>query len=302
MIFVSMNNLSATKALLIEWTQSRIFPGVALLVRKDGKTMFSFASGKASYNPDVAASVDHIWVVASISKPVATAALLQLVDRGLVRLQQRVKDFLPEFHHDRVLIRHLLTHTSGLGAMEPDEGIIREKGRIRAIADQKLLFEPGTKCSYSTPSFDLIEKIVCDLSGLNWVDYTKCNLFDPLQMNLTSYQLEADWKGQIATVYDPEDRVDPWWNRASLRDIGLAGGGMFSTLNDLASFAQVFLSEGAPILTPESCREMIRLQTPGLFNLEGRVQTWGLGWYLNQDREEGSGFGPLSQQSFAHGG
>jgi CubicO group peptidase (beta-lactamase class C family) len=132
------------------------------------------------------------------------------------------------------------------------------------------------------------------------VEYTKTNIFDPLEMRETSYHPDEDWDHRIPKVYDESDQLDPWWNNRDLRAIGLAGGGLFTTLKDLSAFAQSFLNEGEPILSKKSCNEMLKLQTAGLFNIEGQPQTWGLGWYLNQDG--GTGFGPLSNRAFGHGG
>ena len=294
------SEFGSAKQILDKWTGDRIFPGASLLVQKDGDVVLEFASGWSDQLQKIPANVNHIWVTASLAKPVAAVALMQFVDRGTVRLDQRVQELLPDFYHREVLLWHLLTHASGIVYMEPDEELIRRSGRVRAIAEQGLLFEPGSKCSYSTPGFDLVEEIVCDLSGLTWSEYMYRNIFEPLGMEKTSYQPREEWNRLIPIVYDPDDRVDPWWNQRNLRTIGLAGGGLFSTLQDLAAFGQVFLNGGPPILSSESCRQMITLHTSGLFNLEGRKQTWGLGWYLNQDR--GNGFGALSQRAFGHGG
>lgn len=292
--------INEVKQTLEEWTAARIFPGASLLVQKNGEVLLEHACGFADVERKRAVRLDDIWVVASIAKPVAAVALMQMVDRGLLDLNQSVTELLPDFHHNRVLLRHLLTHTSGIGPMEPEEEEIQRLGRIRAIAAQDLLFEPGTKCSYSTPALDLVEAIVCEKSGLSWVEYTKTNIFDPLGMNETSYRPPVEWDERIPVVYDQEDRVDPWWNARYLPAIGLAGGGLFSTLRDLSRFGQALLNSGTPILTQSSWREMLTLQTAGLFNLEGQPQTWGLGWYLNQDG--GDGFGPLSTRAFGHGG
>ncbi len=288
------------KQILEKWTGERIFPGVSLLVHKNGEVQLELASGWSDQERKIPANLNQIWVTASLAKPVATAALMQLVDRGKISLEHRVQELLPEFYHRGVLLRHLLTHTSGIPYMEPEQESILRSGRIRAIAQDGLLFDPGTKCSYSTPAFDLVEEIVCDLSGLSWPEYTQRNLFEPLGMKRTSYLPPAEWNESIPTVYDPEDRVDPWWNQRNLRAIGLAGGGLFSTLRDLAALGEAFLNNGHPILSAWSCRQMTTLQTPGLFNIEGHRQTWGLGWYLNQDG--GNGFGPLSEKAFGHGG
>ncbi len=280
------------------WIYDHIFPGASVLVQQNGRVVFEYASGLADIEQKVAVTVNDIWVVASIAKPVATAAFLQIVEKHGLNLDQSASDFLPEFHHREITLRHLLTHTSGLGPMEP-EG---RAGDIRAIAEQELLFAPGTKCSYTTPAFDLIEKITCQYSGMTWPEYTSKHLFEPLGMMHSSYQPRKEWEAHIPKVYDTDRRVDRWWNNRFLRAIGLAGGGLYSTLRDLAAFGQAFLNEGRPILTRESCAEILRLQTPGLFNLEGHPQTWGLGFYLNQDGNAGGGFGPLSNQSFGHGG
>jgi CubicO group peptidase (beta-lactamase class C family) len=116
----------------------------------------------------------------------------------------------------------------------------------------------------------------------------------------TSYQPPVEWDDRIPKVYDSSDQIDPWWNNRNLRAIGLAGGGLFTTLKDLAKFGQCFLDGGGLILSPQSCNAMLTLQTPGIRNLEGSPQTWGLGWYLNRDG--GQGFGPLSSRAFGHGG
>ncbi len=293
-------DVSRLNSILERWTRDLILPGASLLVQQDREILLEHASGLRDIERNIAVDTNNIWVVASLAKPVAAAALIQVVESGRVSLDQKVKDLLPEFYHDRVLVRHLLTHTSGLGPMEPEDEAILRYGRVRAIADQGLLFEPGSKCSYTTPAFDLVEEIVCQESGLTWVEYTRRQVFEPLGMNSTSYQPPAEWSDRIPVVYDPENRIDPWWNARFLRAIGLAGGGLFSTLRDLAALAQSFLDHGKPILSAESCRQMITLQTSGLLNLEGHPQTWGFGWYLNQD--QGTGFGALSMRAFGHGG
>ena len=295
-----MKNPTLIRELVDRWTNERIFPGASLLVQQNGKVLLEYASGLRDLEKSLPVGSDNIWVVASIAKPVATVALMQILERGTISLDQRVADLIPDFHHGQVRVRHLVTHTSGLGPVEPEHETILRFGRMRAIADQGLLFEPGTKCSYSTPAFDLVEQIVCEQSGLTWVEYTRKHIFEPLGMHETSYQPPLEWNDRIPVVYDSENRIDPWWNNRFLREIGLAGGGLYSSLQDLAKFGQSFLRNGYPILSKESCEQMITLKTAGLFNLEGHPQTWGLGWYLNQDG--GNGFGSLSNQAFGHGG
>jgi CubicO group peptidase (beta-lactamase class C family) len=290
--------MQKVKEILDEWTREQIFPGASVLVQQHDKILFEYASGYSDLESKIPATTDDIWVVASLAKPVATAAFMQLVDQRKLDLEQRANDLLPEFFHTNVTIRHLLTHTSGIIGMQPYPW----PGNISAIARKGLLFEPGSKCSYTTPAFDLVEQIVCKLSAMTWPDYTQQNLFEPLGMLHSSYRPPNEWEDRIPKVYDLEYKIDSWWNHRFLRAIGLAGGGLYSTLRDMASFGQAFLNEGKPILRTESCRQMTSVQTQGLFNLEGRPQTWGLGFYLNQDDVEPGGFGPLSKNSFGHGG
>src|SRR6185503_12232353 len=99
--------------------------------------------------------------------------------------------------------RHLLTHTSGIIAMQPYPW----PGNVQAIANKGLLFDPGSKCSYTTPAFDLVEQIVCKRPGMTWPEYTRQNLFEPLKMLHSSYQPPGEWEERIPKVYDLENKI-----------------------------------------------------------------------------------------------
>src|SRR5262245_22003325 len=105
------------KDILDRWTQSQIFPASSVLVQQNAEILFEYASGYADLERKIPATIDDIWVVASLAKPVATAALMQLVDQKKVHLQQKANDFLPDFFHRNVTLQHLLTHTSGIVGM-----------------------------------------------------------------------------------------------------------------------------------------------------------------------------------------
>ncbi len=110
-------------------------------MQKDDEILLEIASGWSDQNRGTPADVNHIWVTASLAKSVATAALMQFVDRGKVRLDQRMQELLPEFYHRPVLLRHLLTHTSGIVYMEPEGESILRSGRVLSIAQEGLFFE-----------------------------------------------------------------------------------------------------------------------------------------------------------------
>src|SRR3954463_13990484 len=111
-----MTDFRNTRTLLNQWVADGTMPGASVLVQQRGERLFEYATGLARKEPRVPATVDGLWAVASISKPVTTAALMQQVEAGRVSLDQPVVELLPGFGpgKERVLVRHLLTHSSGL--------------------------------------------------------------------------------------------------------------------------------------------------------------------------------------------
>lgn len=291
----------ASCAIVDRWTKEGKLPGASVLAQQHGQPLVEYASGYADLERKIPATTETIWAVASISKPVATTALMQLVDAGNVRLDQPVVELLPDFGPDResILVRHLVTHSSGIPDTWPDREVVRTEGWAKAIAALPLLFTPGTRCSYSTVAFQLLAPLVYTFMNQDWTSYTNQHTLAPLAMHDSSFSPPASWDDRIALAYDMENNTKTWVSDPEVRTLPMVGGGLFSTLRDLAAFGQAFLRPESGVLSAESKHKMTELQTDGLRDPEGEPATWGLGWYLNLNQYRGN---LLSKQAFYHGG
>ncbi len=292
--------------LLDTWIDARWIAGAAVRVERAGQTLVDTARGLASTDPPIPARVDHVWAAASVSKPLSTMRLMQLVEDGTVQLDQPVADIFPAFGKGlrrHIRIRHLVTHTSGLSDALPDKETFTRLGTAGALATIPLLFPPGTACSYNSAGFTLMGEIVSKASGLPWADDARRHLLEPLGMRASSFAPDSAEAEHIARVYDGQGKLSTWWSFPSQRAAGGPGGGLYTTLADLARFARACLQKGRGILKPETFAQTLGLQTPGLCDLEGNPQSFGLGWYLYRDAPEHNGFANLlTYHAYGHAG
>ena len=229
-------------------------PGAVLLVGHDGHVIYRKADGARALEPRrEAMTVDTIFDLASLTKVIATTtAMMQLVERGKVRLNDPVAKYLPEFAQngkEDITVRQLLTHYSGL---EPDLDLKTPwQGKETAfrMAFAETPQEPaGSGFTYSDINFITLGALVERVSGETLDQYTVRHIFAPLRMVHTRFVPPLAWKAKIApTQYDDNNVMlrgvvhDPTARRMG----GVAGhAGLFSTVDDLAKFAQVLLDGG----------------------------------------------------------
>ena len=259
-------------------------PGMSVAVAVNDRLTWSQGFGLADVENDVPARANTVYRIASISKPLAATAVMQLVERGRVNLDEPVQKYVPAFPvkgEQKVTIRHLLTHTSGIrhyrgSEMESSREYETVEEALTIFKDDPLLFAPGTKYSYSTYAFNLLAGVVETASGLGFETYLKTNVWQPAGMESTY----LDHVGQIiprrARQYV---RGGGRVMNAPLADLSnkWAGGGVLSTAEDLVRF-HIALDEGK-LLKPETLKQMYtayRLQ-------DGTETTYGLGWGVWKD-------------------
>lgn len=260
----------------------------AVLHLRVGKTVREFAAG--------AAKPDTVFLLASITKPMTAVAVMKLVDRGEVRLQDPVQRYLPEFaggDRARVTVRHLLTHTSGLPDMLPENDDLRRRHAplrefVAGAVKTPLLFKPGTECRYQSMGILLAAEIVERLTKRPLRDFLERELFAPLGMKATSLGLGGR---PLAGTAPSQVTADPdWnWNSQYWRDLGSPWGGALAPAGDVAKFLSAFL-QPTRILKPESARAMVTNQNAGL------NKPYGIGFAVS-----GLGSG-CSPKAFGHGG
>jgi len=245
-----------------------------------------------------AAGPETVFLLASITKPMTVTAVMLLVDRGEVRLEDAVRKYIPEFsggQRDRVTVRHLLTHTSGLPDMLPENVELRKrhaplKDFVAGTCRVPLLFDPGTQVRYQSMGILLAAEIVERVARTPARDFLAQQVFRPLGMRATSLGLGGRAISQTALCQVPES--SDWdWNSPYWRDLGAPWGGAHSTTGDVTRFLLAFLHPDGRVLQPATARAMVVNQT-------GLDSPWGFGWMIKP-----AGFGKAcSPRTFGHYG
>jgi CubicO group peptidase (beta-lactamase class C family) len=221
-----------------------------------------------------------------------------LADRGKLSLGDPVQKFIPEFRggeRKRVTIGHVLSHTSGLPDMLPENEELRKrhaplKDFVAGSCRTPLLFSPGAKVSYQSMGILLASEIVERIAKMPLPDFLRDELFLPLGMKNTSLGLGTR---QIADTIpsDIEGKSDWDWNSTYWRGLGAPWGGALGPAADIERLLRYFAKPDAPILRKATATAMITNQNHGL------NQPWGIGWRIGTSLAQGT-----SARTFGHSG
>ncbi len=297
LIGIEPERLETLHRLLDGWTRAGILPAAALCVGRRGVALppISFGRHRLDETPPVRA--DALFLVASITKPIVVAGAMVLVERGLLGLDDRVAEYVPEFAHhgkDAVTIRHLMTHTSGLPDMLPNNAALRAAHAPMAkfVAEtcrQPLLFPPGTRVRYQSMGTLILAEVVARLAGEPAPVFLEEVFFRPLGMRDTALGIHPSDRERVAELRVESEMVGLDWNWNSdywLR-FGSPWGGLITTPADLARFALAMLGggelDGVRVLSQATVRAMTLNQLtgfPALPEEDRRCRPWGLGWRL----------------------
>ncbi len=304
---MSADHLQRIDQVVSEGLDAKRMPGCVVAVGRQGKLVYLKAYGFRQVKPTkVPMTVDTVFDLASLTKPVATAtSIMKLVENGRIRLHDRVADHLPEFGQNgkqNVRVIQLLTHQGGL---LPDNSLKDyldgEEEAWKKIYALNLQTEPGSRFIYTDVGFMVLGEIVHRVSGSDLHDFSRTQIFLPLGMNETGF-LPPDELKQRAAVTEQRDKH---WMQGEVHDPrafylgGIAGhAGLFSTAADLAVYANMMLGRGkhgnCRVLAPRTVTTMTRPYT-----VSSGMR--GLGW----DKRSGysSNRGELfTDSAFGHGG
>lgn len=247
-------------------------PGVVALVTNKDRVLYQGAFGVADVATGRPLAMDAMFRIASMTKPVTSIALMQLIEQGKLTLDDPAEKYLPELANQQVIenfdaatgnyqlrpaaskptVRNFLTHTSGLAY--PFTSAIWRDFKPRAGESYPfggpLLFDPGTRWHYST-SVDVVGRLVEVVSGQKLEDYFREHIFVPLKMNDTSYNVpEAKGPRMVAQQQRAGAKMDgaielqnPQPGLTVAAPIG--GGGLASTADDYGRFVRMLLNGGA---------------------------------------------------------
>jgi beta-lactamase class C len=254
------------------------------------------------------ATPEKPFLIASITKPMTACGVMKLVDLGKLGYEDTASRYLPGFDHggrERITIRHLLTHTSGLPDMLPENVELRRRHAplsefVAAALRTPLLFPPGTKTSYQSMGILLAAEIAARVSGSPFPAWLEKEIFLPLGMRRTAlglgrFRLAGVVPSQTEhaePTYGGQRGATSWdWHSPYWRNLAAPWGGAHSTSRDIARLLGFFLKPSGGPLKPETAALMITDQNKGL------NQPYGIGWALRR------GFGSAcSPGTFGHSG
>ena len=266
---------------LSRFVDSGEIAGCSARIMRNDEVLFEESFGYADIESKLKMSADTIFPIASMSKVITVAGIMQLYEQGLFKLWDPVSKYLPGFKNPKiakekpdgsyelvdakgeVTMRQLFTMTSGVpyGWADTAAGRIRiekEKewmsnplsfpgtvGYVNLVGQLPLAFEPGERWMYGF-SIDVLGAVIEVLTGKSLGEYLKENVFDPLGMTDTGFFVPADKLERIATLYNINEGMKPSDRGAptSKPEFESGGGGMFSTVRDYSRFAQMLLHGG----------------------------------------------------------
>jgi CubicO group peptidase (beta-lactamase class C family) len=243
-------------------------PGVvALVVNRDG-VLYEGAAGKRDTANNVPMSVDTIFNIASMTKPVTSVAIMMLLEQGKLRLDDPVSKFLPGFDNLKVItkfneangtyetrpakramtIRHLLTHTSGIAYAFSNPMMNKmQPGTQKMEWEFPLVHDPGDKWTYGA-STRVLGLIVEKLTGTPLENYYQEHIFKPLGMVDTSYGVTTAKQVRLSTSYRVVDGKRQEQPKPTLPDTPAppyrGDGGLYSTAHDYGLFMRMLLNGG----------------------------------------------------------
>jgi len=283
-------------------------PGAVVLAGRKDSILHCQAYGDRQILPDrEAMTVDTLFDLASLTKPVSTASsILLLIEQDRLTPQTPVADVLPDFQgqgKERITVHHLLTHTSGLIA----DNSLRDYQAGQAAAWKNIcrltpVAPPGEKFIYSDVGFIVLGMLVEQISGEPLDQFAARHVFLPLGMTDTGYCPPLELRPRIA----PTEQIEGAWLRGTVHDPraralgGVAGhAGVFSTVTDLSRYARMVLNDGeldgVRVLQPDTVRAMQTSQSvPG-----GGVRTWGWDRRTGFSSNRGEG---MTDTAIGHGG
>jgi CubicO group peptidase (beta-lactamase class C family) len=316
----SSDRLQRATDLIERWTRTGRVPAAALCVGRSAGALSPRVFGRRGSGPDdPAIGPDTLFLVASITKPVTATAVLILVERGVLGLDDRVAEFVPAFAQNgkhEVRVRHLLTHTSGLPDMVPQNEALRAAHAplaafIDAIVRLPLAFPPGSAVAYQSAGFAMLAEIVHQVSGRTLAEFLRAEIFEPLGMHDTTLGWAPEKRGRIAAIrLAPEQQATDWnWNTPYWLGFGAPWGGLITSPGDFARFCRMMLGGGAldgvRVLAPATVRALTANQLeplPMVPEDDRRLRPWGLGWRWNWAGHPESFGDLLGPRTYGHWG
>jgi D-alanyl-D-alanine carboxypeptidase len=259
-------------------------PGVSFGISYDGEPVVLRGWGSADLAAQRPAAPDTGYRVASITKTVTATLVMQMVERGKLRLDEPVTSYLgwlrPQIGRSGVTIRHLLTHSGGVirdGSCSWGDSEFLDRATLRRdVLEQANVAEPSVGFNYSNVAYALLGEILQEVSGRPFASMVNGGVVRPLGLPATGTRLTRRLRSTLATGYHYRRPGEPF--RAALTSEARAfepAAGLISNVVDLLEYQQAHLPGDTRLLTELSKREMQRVQWQ-----RGEEPHHGYGWMI----------------------
>ena len=346
---MSAERMALIDAMCIEAVEEGQIPGIVALIARNGKIVYHKAFGMADNETGRALKRDDIFRIASQTKAITSTAVMMLWEEGKFRLEDPISKYIPEFANPQVLdslledgtylshpangeitIRHLLTHTSGIGygVIDGDErfrkiynnaGVtdlfttkkISIEESVKKLAKLPLHHNPGEKFTYSE-GLDVLGYFIEIVSGMPLDEFFRTRIFNPLEMDDTWFYLPKSKYERLVSIQKKENEewvkypttfYDPNYPIKGAKQFFSGGAGLSSTAKDYATFLQMYLNNGelngVRLLSRTTVKFMMSNQVGDLLKGSGRYYGLAFG-VVDQEGQNNGGNGSIG--TFVWGG
>ncbi len=276
-VILGQNKKEELDAIMKAYHNFNMFDG-SVLVAQNGKVIYKNAFGLANREWNIPNTTDTKFMIGSISKPITSILVLLQVQKGLISLDKKLSDYLPEFSKNgsRITIRQLLSHSSGMPNYDIMKDFFPQMSRkhftredyIKLYKDSALVFEPGTNYYYSSWGYFTLGHLVERVTGKSYSQVMKEEIFDKLDMKSSGSYFHTQIVPKRATGYDYSLGS---FTSADFRDQSntMGTGDLYTTVEDLFKLHLAITNN--TLLNKELTEQMF---TPGI-----RPWRYGLGWF-----------------------
>ena len=259
-------------------TETRL-PGVSVALSRDGETIWERGFGVNHIDKMEPATPETIYGIASVTKSFTALAIMQLAEAGKLSVEDPISTYLPvdiRPFSEPIRIHHLMSHTSGIGALASSERVLRIANGVvdgwlpLATADDLYTYldgaeewvvaRPGERHLYLNEGYLLLGEIIANLSGMRYEDYVHQHILTPLGMNRTFYkiaELEADYDVTTPHLITPTQQIP----KAFPFNMLSAAGRLASNTRDLLRYVQMYLNggelDGTRVISSQSIEQMM---------------------------------------------
>jgi CubicO group peptidase (beta-lactamase class C family)/formylglycine-generating enzyme required for sulfatase activity len=268
------------------WGEAEAFNGY-LAVAHGGDVVFAKAYGKADRETGAPADLDTRFRLGSLTKPFTAIAILQLEERGLLRIDDPVRKYLPELPAvvAPVTLHHCLTHTSGVPPLPDDEALVAETGRPHPVAKalasyegKSLRFAPGERFEYSNAGYTILAAIIERVTGQSYEVYVQQHIFGPAGMpRSTTVSVPSPPGTAVGYALDARDAISV---APPISYVTFGCGAILSTPRDLIAFDRALA--GNVLLADASKRRMLAPEKD-VGALIPTPSRYALGWFVFRD-------------------